>query len=563
MTCKAATAPYGGKPLVPQALIVSYILFAGLVAFLTFAYVYFLRNQHSSVYLRSRNSNFVLLSIVGVFLFCGVNVLIRDIAGSTTMPCWLFYLFIMFSGPLIAGPAFVALLLYVNRIAFSRMHLKNNTLKIIKGNASVKSVAAYCKYLLVGVRNPNELENSLQFAASKYFVVCLFTFCGIIPCLMFYVILIAVDPVARECNGCYIITSITVFFCLLAPFATFTGTFIVWNERHYDRLGVVNEFFLVFWIGSAVNFFGVVLQQVDPGGLQNSYRYLNWNWLNVIGCCLIVYFQSIHQVFLSKKCLKLLVVRNKNLNVYLSSNHIAPGEIIKDIMENVAVFKLLRAFMAEELCDDALDLVVLAKKWTGLENQVIINEVGLCMYYTFIHPGCPRNVRLSRDVHHKMMSEMERILTTTNRIIPATYFEPALKELQNMLLFDTLPRFVVSPAYVKEFEDSPSILQVWLGKFSGFSIGRQQQPPQSRMQRLENENNVPSALDLTSQLRFLIPWPGLNQSNPSVEIFRQHSSQFVVNSSSQEVVNNNNQQENGRVAATVSASLLNLQINVT
>jgi hypothetical protein len=245
-----------------------------------------------------------------------------------------------------------------------------------------------------------------------------------LPYLIAFLFRLATEPSWNQgCFGCNYFQSDWITMIVLNGVMVFL-LLVLNGGAKYDPLMIYHEGILSMALPLAFFILTLILYAIDPNQVQ-AQGLVSWRALDVVGLFFTVYFQTFHQVFLSRFLqTKLIYLQNLNLT-----------DRFRDVMADKKLKAELRDHLYAELSGEVLnflDAVEIYRKTCAKSEDLMAVEAKQ-IYSKFIEQNvAPQEVNLS--------SAVRAAITLDN--VSITMFDPAFEEVKDNLLRDGFTRFV-------------------------------------------------------------------------------------------------------------------------
>lgn len=353
----AATCPAPQPGLNPEGKIYPIIVSALYPAYIVGGVCLFIYYRKTSVFLRRRPLNFILITAVGALL-AWVVITLRTVIGNDAFPCWLTMLLYFCVPCFIKGTLVLKDAQYITEVHAIRMgrelasvreqsmrqsnasglNFDGEGLDLVGSDASFSTFAAHIRTIFRCKRRPDDRLKNLRFTRSPFFVV-FWSSMVFLPGLVAFTIRIAQEPSWQQnCYGCDI--SYTDKALELGLFVTggAVGNFVHSKKiSSKDALRITLETRLC-WRVTIFSVLGILLYLIDPGQLYAN-GYFNWLEIVQLDPFLMVHLQTVHQVLMARRSQHRL----------LTSQNINREERFVDVQSNKELRQAFRAHLDSEL----------------------------------------------------------------------------------------------------------------------------------------------------------------------------------------------------------------------
>jgi hypothetical protein len=406
----------------------------------------FLSVQQSSVLLRQRSLEPLAISCLGCVALW-IAIPLRDSIGPTSFPCVAAGFFDYLSLPLLAVPLVLRLVIHDNARLERDLRTKNIGIResqmIFEPDFS--SMRAFVKRGLLGHDDEETKYKALVFAASKMHIALWVTIACAPFVIGFFVSLGTRQAWIQNCNACELGQPEAIFLVLAISLVLAGGVYKARHvSKHPDPLGLVQEFYLAFFSFYVLVLTSLILYLIDPNGVSVTQRAFNWRWIGLLGALALLYFSSAHLVF---------TVR---FAVTLTTRAFDETDRLKDLRANKEMFNLFKEHMKKEMSDEAIKFILDVDAWKDVfkRKKEGRQREARIIYDTYII----RKARLEINIPSIIRDTLARDFNKGN--VALTVFDTAYKEVVHLLMSDSLPRFMATPAYLDFISQSGSKMVV-------------------------------------------------------------------------------------------------------
>ena len=431
-------------PLKPDSTIGAYVITIVSILLLISMTFYFYINRNISVILRRRPFHLLLMSTISMIVFLLVEFW-RTISPNT-LPCWFYFFIGFFITPAVLSPYVLRITYYSNALAMEDIKRKRMGSSIMLEDVSDwKAFLSYCKVKLSGTKNEEETIRAIIFPTRRAFAylwILIFT----IPFSVYYFINLIVLPNWQACTGCAFQLKDTLFVIIVIVFIVILGLisclYLIKNDRN-DPLYYVREFLYCWMVGGSTCLTSLILHQIDPGSVQAS-RSISFFWGIALTYIAMTFISTVLQVRRAKQNLAALLLR---MNEEALRNKVDVKEILEDIKKDKEMKRSLFDHMQKELSSEILEFIIRVDEWRSFvsdpKNEHVSpgkNQRAREIYDEFIRPLAINEVNLSsliKDALYNIFNGGGGANTIT-----IVVFDKAYEEATNLLINDTLPRFI-------------------------------------------------------------------------------------------------------------------------
>jgi len=312
------TCPAAESSLTAEGRIYSIVFSVVYLVNIVFSVGLFMYYRRTSVFLRRRPLNFILITATGAVIGWA-SITLRMALGNEAFPCWLTGLLFYSAPPLVKGPLVLKDARYLTEVHAIRLgrelaqqrqtmmrqsnasgiNLDAEGLDLVGSDASWDTFRAHLRIIFKMKRRPDDKLKNLRFTRSPAFVV-FWVSCIFLPFMVAYIARISEDAAWNQgCTGCDINwTDASIMLAIFVVGPT-VGNFVHWGKvSEKDALKITRETQLC-WRAGFTTLPGMILYMIDPGQVYaNGY----FNYMELVQICpfLILYIQTVHQVYLAR-----------------------------------------------------------------------------------------------------------------------------------------------------------------------------------------------------------------------------------------------------------------------
>ncbi|KAH9261826.1 hypothetical protein BASA81_000482 [Batrachochytrium salamandrivorans] len=441
MACPPPLTLVGMPPPLHDFLLSTIVLFP---TYVLGCFLCFYANRNSSVFLRKRPLVPLALSLLGTIV-PWLAFSVYDFMDPSHIPCWVFKFLCYLTYVMLIVPTILKLAKYRNDRA--RQLLQDAMQKMsptdleyiefgegmLNGEVSFRTVWAHLQMTMCPSRPKSRRVKILnaRFCNSHAFVLLWFGFTGS-PFLIGFIIAVSTNPTSL-CMGCEMEPVDLGFMLALAPLVFGIGFFTLKSQREgNDPLRIVQEC-LGVWAIAMTSIVGWLLLLTDPGQIQGDNQF-RWRIILLFTVAWVVYYQTVHQVIMSKSF--------KLRQELLISNTFNYEERFQDIMANKWTKRELRRHMNGELSSEIIDFLEAVQQfkieYTSLANGGVQLVAASEIYDTFVKRGARREVNLS----YAIREATTQALMEQGKDISFGVFDAAYDTVKRAFLADGFPRFL-------------------------------------------------------------------------------------------------------------------------
>ena len=181
---------------------------------------------------------------------------------------------------------------------------------------------------------------------------------------------------------------------------------------------------------------------MDPGSAQQA-REVSYLWFVTFGFVTVTFISTVLQVWRAKENLKSMLLR---MNEGELRYKIGPREILEDIKKDKEMKRSLLDHMEKELSSEILQFILRVDEWKKFiadpKNDEVSpgkNQRAREIYDEFIRSGAINEVNLPSTMKEDLWNVFAG--SGSNGIV-ASVFDKAQNEATDLLIKDSLPRFV-------------------------------------------------------------------------------------------------------------------------
>lgn len=427
-----------------------YLVFLSVIypIFLVACLWVFVYNRNTSVYLRKRPLRIIVFAVVGNII-PWFTFAVYDLVGPENVPCWLFKMLCYMTYVLLIVPTILKLAYYRNERSMARllefvqqMDRNDDLFKefakqedMLRGEASWRTTWAHLTMTFCSRRAVTQLKRTkilnAKFCNSRAFVLLWFTLTAS-PFLLGFIVFVSSNPVNTNCYGCELEWEDCAFMLCAAPFSLVIGLSTLRSQTaNNDPLRIVREC-IGIWLLGATSMVGWILILVDPNELQKQ-NDMRWRILLCISSASAVYFQTVHQVVLSRSF--------KLRQELLSNNKFNYEERFQDIMNDKWAKAELKKHMRSELSAEILDFLEAVMKFkldfasaAPMMRVIMAEEI----IDTYIKRGARLEVNLSSTIRESTVTSV----ADAQLQVDPNVFDVAYNSVKESFLIDGFPRFL-------------------------------------------------------------------------------------------------------------------------
>jgi len=406
--------------------------------YIVFATLVFYSMRETSVFLRKRSIPLLLLGGAGTMVSWACTVL-YDYIGSENFPCALFFFLVYASNSAVSFPLVLKIVRYHNQVALFRLgrQLQEGQADLLEGliqkdplsgELSIRTFAAHIRVVFCLSRSKGDRILNARFSrtyALNFVWFCLTSF----PFFLVFIIRLGMNPQWITCTGCELETFDAAIILGIATSALIMSAFANANSltrvSRRDALRIVRECMMSWMLGGLFFNLSFVLFLADPGEVYKQGLF-NWRFFMVFATGLLYYIQTIHQVFVSGR-LRREVVLAPNLD---------QGDRFAEVMYDKELRSKLLMFLDTELSSEVIKFLTAVDEYKRIYGQEGCQSLGRQIFSTFIVRGAPLEINISSGVRSKLLYMMPP------GNFPQDIFDIAYQEVKRNFLEDGFARFI-------------------------------------------------------------------------------------------------------------------------
>jgi hypothetical protein len=432
----------------------------------------FLYYKNYSIVMRRRSTTLVLISMTGCLIVV-CHTLLRDVLGPSTFSCILYFSLVYTTIPMITTPLLLRLKLYQNAQLAAKKRMdhathsaknkapdenlrhsqqfsdtssigKSSESRFTSSGAICVAMIAYLRVVLFGFRRSNSPSSSSEtelnqlafhFSQTSSFV-WLWMALSVLPGFVAWLVRIAATPENRaNCAGCEMGLGDAIFLASNVAFIVLLSLSmsIPLYKSKRDPLRLLDELIVTAVIGGLPAFIGIVMHVIDPGGMHLVLHGIDWLSIACLGAVNLVFGQTVFVLMLAKR----------SRFSALISNDLGVRERFQAVMNDKSLKTLFRDHLIAELGDESLLFMDAVDSFIADPKNAKKRAADIVA--TYMVRNAPLEVNISSATRTAALNKF----TSGNGVVDLEVFADSRREIQDMLMADSFPRFLARLGHVK------------------------------------------------------------------------------------------------------------------